>query len=103
MVAESAYQAYNPDNPKKRFRRQTPEHHDELETRDENHINGQDDDATAEKSWWLRQPGSRDWRRWQRKEDEASQAPIDHHGVGDQHKAKRPYNDPEQNKNQSLE
>jgi hypothetical protein len=29
---------------------QTPEHHDELETRDENHINFQDDDATAEKS-----------------------------------------------------
>jgi hypothetical protein len=50
MVAESAYQVDNPDSPKKRFRRQTPEHHDELKTRDENHINDQDDDATAEKN-----------------------------------------------------
>jgi hypothetical protein len=50
MVVESAYQANNPDSPKKRFRRQTPEHHDELKTRGENHINVQDDDATAEKS-----------------------------------------------------
>jgi hypothetical protein len=50
MVAESAYQVDNPDSPKKRFRRQTPEHHDELKMRDENHINVQDDDATAEKS-----------------------------------------------------
>jgi hypothetical protein len=50
MVAESAYQADSPDNPKKRFQRQTPEHHDELKTRVENHINVQDDDATAEKS-----------------------------------------------------
>jgi hypothetical protein len=50
MVAESAYQGDNPDSPKKRLRRQTPEHHDELKTRDENHINVQDDDATAEKS-----------------------------------------------------
>jgi hypothetical protein len=51
MVAESAYQVYKPDNPEKRFRRQTPEHHDELKTRGENHINIQDDDVTAEKSW----------------------------------------------------
>jgi hypothetical protein len=50
MVAESAYQDDSPDNPKKRFRRQTPEHHDELKTKVENHINVQDDDATAEKS-----------------------------------------------------
>jgi hypothetical protein len=50
MVTESAYQVDNPDSPKKRFRRQTPEHHDELKTKDENHINVQDDDATAEKS-----------------------------------------------------
>jgi hypothetical protein len=50
MVAESAYQAENPDSPKKHFWRQTPEHHDELKTRGENHINVQDDDATAEKS-----------------------------------------------------
>jgi hypothetical protein len=50
MVAESAYQDDSPDNPKKRFRRQTPEHHDELKTRVENHINVQDDDATAKKS-----------------------------------------------------
>jgi len=32
-MRESAYQAYNPYNPKRRFRRQIPEHHDELETR----------------------------------------------------------------------
>jgi hypothetical protein len=51
MVAESAYQADNPYNPKRRCWKQTPEHHDELEMRDENNINGQDDGATAEKSW----------------------------------------------------
>jgi hypothetical protein len=49
-VAESAYQADSPDNPKKHFRRQTPEHHNELKMRVKNHINVQDDDATAEKS-----------------------------------------------------
>jgi hypothetical protein len=49
MVAESAYQADNPYNPKRRCWKQTPEHHDELEMRDENNINGQDDAATAEK------------------------------------------------------
>jgi hypothetical protein len=49
-VAESAYQADNPDSPKKHFQRQIPEHHDELKMRGENHINVQDDDATAEKS-----------------------------------------------------
>jgi hypothetical protein len=50
MIAESAYQADSLDNPKKRFRRQAPEHHDELKMRVENHVNVQDDDATAEKS-----------------------------------------------------
>jgi hypothetical protein len=50
MVAESSYQADSPDNPKKHFQRHTPEHHDELKMRVENHINVQDDDATAEKS-----------------------------------------------------
>jgi hypothetical protein len=50
-VAESSYQANNPDNPKKCFQRKTPEHHDELKTRRENHINVQDDDATAETSY----------------------------------------------------
>ena len=50
-VAESAYQAYNPDNPTKRYRGQTPEHHDEPKMTDENHINDKDDDAIAEKGW----------------------------------------------------
>jgi hypothetical protein len=50
MVAESTYQVDNIDSSKMRFRRQTPKHHDELKTRDESHINAQDNDATAEKS-----------------------------------------------------
>jgi hypothetical protein len=50
MVAESAYQVDNPNSPKKHFQRQTLEYHDELKTRDENHINVQDDDTTAEKN-----------------------------------------------------
>jgi hypothetical protein len=49
-VAESAYQADNPDNPKRHFRRQTPEHHDELKMRGENHISVQDDDAMLKRA-----------------------------------------------------
>ena len=51
MVAESTYQPYNPNNPMKHYQRRTLEHLDELKKRDENHINGQDDDAIAERCW----------------------------------------------------
>lgn len=50
MVTESVYRVYNPDNLMTHLLRQTPEDLDELKTTNENHIDDQDDGATAEKS-----------------------------------------------------